>query len=229
MTRKLDLRVYLVSGEGDPDERAGHIVADAVAGGVTVVQLRAKSASTTVRAGLALKLLPLLAHSGVPLVINDDVAATRISGAAGVHVGPDDAHPAKVRAELGLEAIIGWSIHHIDQLADAEAIAACDYLAASPVWATPTKTDTTPPLGMDGVRTLREAMPAHLPLVGIGGITERNAADVIRAGADGVSVVSAIWWAPDPHAAARRLRQVIDDALAERHGAENNAIHQHRT
>jgi thiamine-phosphate pyrophosphorylase len=220
MKRTLDLRLYLVTGEGDQDEHAGRLIADAVAGGVTVVQVRAKSAGTAARAGLASRLLPQLERSGVPLIVNDDVEAARISGAGGVHVGPDDAHPADVRKVLGPEAIIGWSIHNIDQLADAEALAACDYLAASPVWMTPTKTDTTPPLGLAGVRALRASMPEHLPLVGIGGISEQNAAEVIRAGADGVCVVSAIWSAPDPRAAARRLRESVDAALAERTGVE---------
>lgn len=210
----LDVRLYLVTGEDTSNGRA--VVMAAVAGGVTLVQVRAKLGTTAERTGLAQRLALALAPLGVPLVINDDVAAARLVGAAGLHVGPDDMHPAKAREILGPSAVIGWSVHRLNQLADIAALDACDYLAASPVWATPTKTDTTMPLGLEGVRTLRAAMPAHLPLVGIGGVTVANAGEVIRAGADGVAVVSAIWSAPAPAAAAGRLRAVIDAALNER-------------
>jgi len=161
-------------------------------------------------------LAPVLARTSVPLLLNDDVEAAHLAEADGVHVGPNDCHPAEARSLLGPNALLGWSIHNLGQLADTEALAACDYLVASPVWVTPTKTDTTPPLGLEGVRALRAAMPDHLPLVGIGGITAANAGEVIRAGADGVAVVSAIWSAPDPAGAARRLRTVVDAALKER-------------
>lgn len=216
MRQTPDLRVYLVTGENVSDARAGEIVTAAVAGGVTIVQLRAKEADSATRAALARQLVSRLAPYGVPLIVNDDLDAARRSGAAGVHVGPDDVHPAEARQALGEDAIVGWSIHRLDQLSDTEALAACDYLAASPVWSTATKTNTAPPLGLEGVRALRDAMPAHLLLVGIGGISEENAGEVIRAGADGVSVVSAIWSAPDARAAARGLRAVVDAALAHR-------------
>lgn len=208
----LDLRLYLVTAADAPIEEAERIVRQAVAGGVTVVQLRDKRGGAMARAARAAR----IAAGGAPVIVNDDIEAARLANVAGVHVGPDDTHPVAARTLLGPAALIGWSIHSLDQLADAEALAACDYLAASPVWPTTTKTDTTPPLGLDGVRALRAAMPAHLPLVGIGGINATNAPDVIRAGADGVAVVSAIWAAPDVLLAARRLRESIDAALSAR-------------
>lgn len=207
-----DLRLYLVTDVDAPLDEAASIVGAAVAGGVTVVQLRDKQDDAATRAARASR----LAAFDAPVVINDDVEAARLANVAGVHVGPDDLHPARVRDLLGPEALIGWSIHSFDQLTDLDALRACDYLAASPVWPTATKPDTTPPFGLDGVRALRRAIPADLPLLGIGGITAANAGDVIRAGADGVAVVSAIWTAADPEQAARRLREVIDDALNER-------------
>lgn len=212
----LDLRVYLVTGGGPSDAATEAILSAAASGGATAVQLRDKQGGTTGRVSAARRLASVLGPLGVPLLLNDDVEAARVAGVAGVHVGPDDLHPAQARAILGPDKVIGWSIHHIDQLADREAIDACDYLAASPVWSTLTKRDTTTPLGLDGVRALRAAMPAQLVLVGIGGITAENAADLIRAGADGIAVVSAIWDAPDPADATHQLREIVDTVLAER-------------
>lgn len=212
----LDLRVYLVTGDGARSASSEAVVSAAVAGGVTMVQLRDKRGGTQARTSAARRLGSMLASSGVPLLVNDDVEAACAAGAAGVHLGPEDTHPARARERLGPDALIGWSIHDPTQLADTEAIDACDYLAASPVWPTSTKLDTTAPLGLDGVTALRAAMPKRLLLVGIGGIDAGNAADLIHAGADGIAVVSAIWSAPDPAAAAQLLRTVVDAALDAR-------------
>ncbi|HEV2128796.1 MAG TPA: thiamine phosphate synthase [Thermomicrobiales bacterium] len=220
MTRRepvsLDLRVYLVTGEATSATAVETIISAAASGGVTAVQLRDKDGSTTARTSAARQLASVLEPLAVPLLLNDDVEAARMAGVAGVHVGPDDLHPTQARAILGPDAVIGWSVHHIRQLSDTEAVDACDYLAAGPVWPTLTKRDTAPPLGLDGVRALRAAMPRRLPLIGIGGITAENAGDLIRAGADGIAVVSAIWSAPNPAHATQRLREIVDTALAER-------------
>lgn len=209
----LDFRIYLVTGESASSASAEAVISAAVAGGVTAVQLRDKLGDTRARVSTARRLASVLEASAVPLLVNDDVEAARLAGVAGIHVGPDDIHPARARERLGPDAVIGWSIHDMGQLTDTDAIDACDYLAASPVWATPTKPDTTEPFGLDGVTALRAAMPERLPLIGIGGINTDNAGDLIRAGADGIAVVSAIWAAPDPAAAAQRLRSVVDAAL----------------
>lgn len=209
----VDVRVYLVGGDTGGADLA-QVAAAAVAGGATIVQARDKSAD---RARLTAQTAALQARLGdrVPVIVNDD-AAVAADARAGLHIGPDDLHPAAARELLGPGAIIGWSIHDPAQLADTAALAACDYLAASPVWPTPSKTDTTAPLGLAGVRALRATMPADLPLVAIGGIDQTNAAAVIAAGADGVAVISAICAAPDPRAAAARLRAAVDRALADR-------------
>lgn len=108
--------------------------------------------------------------------------------------------------------IVGWSVHDLDQLDDRGALARCDYVAASPVWPTPTKIDHSPPWGLEGVRALRARLPTELPLIGIGGIHAGNARDVISAGADGVAVVSAICAAADPRAAADELTSIVNRA-----------------
>ena len=136
-------------------------------GGATLVQLRDKYVSDDELLAQAISLRDALLPHGVQLVVNDRVDVARQAG-AGVHVGIHDMPPAQARAILGPNAIVGWSIEDEAQLTDTAQIAACSYLAASPVWSTPTKPDAAPPLGPDGVASIR--MRTDLPLVGIGGI-----------------------------------------------------------
>jgi thiamine-phosphate pyrophosphorylase len=110
---------------------------------------------------------------------------------------------------LGDSMIIGISAESLQDAIEAEKGGA-DYLGVSPIYATPTKTDTAPPLGLEGLRQIRKAV--RLPLVGIGGLNRENAAEVIRNGADGVAVVSAIVAAENPQTAADALRQIIIEA-----------------
>ena len=206
--------VYLVTAE--PAGTATiDVIMDAVSGGVRIVQLRDKNATSRERIRL-LRLLQDQLGPDVILLVNDDVAAAEAVPGVGVHVGPDDQHPAEVRRRLGDDACVGWSIHSLAQLQDSAALAAADYVAASPVWPTPTKIDTTAPLGLDGVRGLRDGLPARIPLVGIGGINAANAASVVGAGADGVAVVSAICAASDPARAAADLVARVENATASR-------------
>lgn len=210
-----DVRLYVVT---DPDLVPAASLVEAclgaVSGGATLVQLRDKYVSDEELLAQAIGLRDALVPHGVQLVVNDRVDVARQAG-VGVHVGIHDMRPAQARAILGRSAIIGWSIEDEAQLADTEQIAACTYLAASPVWSTPTKPDAAPPLGPDGVASIR--MRTDLPLVGIGGITNPNrAAAVIAAGANGVAVVSAVFGSPQPEVAARELRYAVDATLAER-------------
>ncbi|QMW65165.1 thiamine phosphate synthase [Mumia sp. ZJ1417] len=214
-----DVRLYLVTGAVPGRADVVDVVADAVDGGVTTVQLRDKAATTDDRVRLAARIAERVG-ARASFVLNDDLSAARAVPGAGLHVGPDDLHPARVREVLGDDVVVGWSLHRVEQLDDEEALAACSYLAVSPVWPTPTKTDTTAPWGLDGVRRLRDLVPPDLPLVAIGGISASNAASVIDAGADGICVVSAICAAPAPRAAARTLRDIVDTALAARPEAQ---------
>lgn len=211
----LDPRLYLVT---DPDLIGARdlveVVLAAVQGGVTLVQLRDKrpEVGEMVQAGRAL--VAALAPTGVPLLVNDRVDVALAIGAQGAHLGQRDMPLADARRLMGPDAILGLSI---ERLSEAAAVPdAADYIAASPVFGTPTKTDTAPPLGLEGVAALRAASP--LPLVAIGGLSAANAAEVIGAGAQGLAVVSAILGDPrrdlaDTRAAAARLRQIIDEAL----------------
>lgn len=203
----LDLSLYLVT---DRDLAVGRplagIVRAAADAGVTCVQLRDKSGSTRTLVSQAQELISLLRPRGIPLIVNDRVDVALATGADGVHLGQDDLPLPAARALLGPSRVIGISVESVEQAIAAERTGA-DYLGVSPVFATPTKTDTAAPLGLDGLSAIRRA--TALPLVAIGGIGAHNAAAVIRAGADGVAVVSAIVAAADPgRAAADILAQV---------------------
>ena len=182
------------------------VVEAAVRGGVRVVQLREKSLPTRAFVERARALKALLAPLGVPLIVNDRLDVALACGADGVHVGQDDLSPEDLRRWLP-QALIGLSIERVEQLAEAERLSV-DYYGASPVFATATKADAAPALGLSGLRALRAR--STRPLVAIGGIDEHNAAAVMAAGADALAVVSALCAAPDPEAAARRLCAVME-------------------
>ncbi len=189
------------------------IVRAAVAGGVTCVQLREKDCGTREFLAEARKLLAILRPLGVPLIINDRVDVALAAGADGVHLGQQDLPLAEVRRLAPAGWIVGVSAESVEDAIHAVQGGA-DYIGASPVFATPTKADHAPPLGLDGLRRIRAAV--KLPLVAIGGIHAGNARDVVRAGADGLAVVSAIVAADRPRAAAADLRREIEAAKGEK-------------
>lgn len=199
-----DYSLYLVTDRGLSCGRSlVEVVSEAVAGGVTCVQLREKNCSTRqfVEEGLALQ--KILIPQNIPLIVNDRVDVAMAVGASGVHLGQDDMKIEDARRILGPGYIIGISVESIGDAKQATA-AGADYLGVSPVFATPTKTDTAPPLGLEGLKAIR--LEVDLPLVAIGGIKSDNCAAVIAAGADGLAVVSALVSAPSPRQAAIDFR-----------------------
>jgi thiamine-phosphate pyrophosphorylase len=154
---------------------------------------------------LALAVKDLLAPFDVPLIINDRLDVALACGAQGVHLGQSDMPAALARQLLPPEVFIGLSVENLADVARA-AGQPVDYLGISPVYATPTKTDTARPWGLAGVRQVRAL--TRLPLVAIGGIHQGNAAAVLQAGADGLAVVSAICAAADPQAAAQSFQAI---------------------
>ncbi|MBV8564527.1 MAG: thiamine phosphate synthase [Methylobacteriaceae bacterium] len=178
------------------------IVAAAVRGGVTMVQLREKTAATRAFIEEALALKALLAPLGVRLLINDRLDVALAIEADGVHVSQDDMPVALARRMLGPKAIIGLSITTIAQISNDD-VGLADYLGVGPIFAQVTKLDASPPIGLAGLAKIRGA--TNKPIMAIGGISAANAADVRRAGADGLAVVSAIMAAADPATAAAAL------------------------
>jgi len=201
------LRLYLVTDQQALRGRClTDVVKQAVQGGVTCVQLREKTANTRDFVALAMALQRLLKPLGVPLVINDRIDVALACGAQGVHLGQSDMPVALARQLLPPEVFIGLSVENLDDVRRA-ASQPVDHLGVSPVFATPTKTDTAPPWGLDGLSQVR-AM-TDLPLVAIGGIHLSNAAEMLAAGADGLAVVSALCSADDPRAAAQAFRALF--------------------
>jgi thiamine-phosphate pyrophosphorylase len=209
---QLDLRLMLVT---DPvlTRRRGLVetVLAAVAGGVTVVQLRDKTASDEELFATGVALKAALASTGIPLIVNDRPRVASAIGAQGVHLGQADDQPTAVRRLLGRDTIIGWSITALDQIAPLGG-QPVDYIGLGPNFPTASKAAATPAMGLEAVRYFRRG--SRHPIVAIGGVDAANAASVIAAGAAGVAVLSAICGAADPAAAARRLRTAIDQAFA---------------
>lgn len=172
----------------------------AVGGGATVVQLRLKHRSTRELVERGRPFRDLCRDAGATFVVNDDVAAAIELGADGVHLGRED-----TGAERALEAglLLGLSAASVDEAKEAEC-AGASYVGAGPIWATPSKPDADPPIGLDGLAEICEAVT--IPVVAIGGIDATNAADCIRAGAAGVAVIRAA-------SGAAALRAEIDAAL----------------
>jgi thiamine-phosphate pyrophosphorylase len=215
----VDLRLNAIV---DPERSGDHGLADlarlCAAGGATLVQLRDKHSETRAMVETARAIKQALAPSGVPFVVNDRIDVALAAKADGVHLGPDDMAVEDARALLGNNAIIGLSIKSVAE-AEAAPVGLIDYVGSGGVYVTLSKEQKNAPIGPAGlariVGALRRRAP-KLPLAGIAGIDAGNAAAVIAAGADGIAVISALSLAPDPAAAARTLREIVDAMLAKR-------------
>lgn len=186
--------------------------------GATIIQYRDKDASTRAMVDQAREIRAALAGTGVPFVVNDRLDVALASGAAGIHLGRDDIDADTARRLLGPDAIVGLTVKNA---ADAEAAIAApaDYACIGGVFETLSKRNPDAPVGFDGFSALRariaEAKPG-LPVGAIAGIDVARAGQVVRAGASGVAVISAIFRASDIAAATRALRDAVDAALEER-------------
>ncbi len=216
MSKPFDLRLYLVTDRRLAGERGVIATVEAaIAGGVTLVQVRSPEAfgRSFVEEVRALK--AILKPHGIPLIVNDRVDVTIASDADGVHVGQSDIDPTDVRAMLGPDRIIGLSVHSATEWqASQGSIRAVDYLGVGPAYATSTKQNAASAIGPEGIAKL--VGTSHLPVIAIGGIGPSNAAEVMASGVDGIAVVSAIMAASDPASAARGLRKTVDEALKNR-------------
>ena len=212
MRQSFDLSLYLVIG---PDDCAGRDMADvaeaAAQGGAGMVQLRDKASSTRIRIDDARRLAARLTPLGVPLLINDRVDVALAAGADGVHLGQSDMDPTDARRLLGDSAIIGVTVHSLDEALSVP-LEQVDYVSIGGVFATASKNNPNPPIDVTGLAEI--AVLFDLPVVAIAGISRDNAAAVIAAGVAGIAVISAVCAAPDPRAAAADLRAIVDGAKA---------------
>lgn len=205
--KTFDPSLYLVT---DRDLSLGRplefIVEEAIKGGVTMVQLRETRCSTLEFYQLALQLKALLKPQNIPLIINNRADIALAVDADGLHIGQSDLPWQIARQLLGPDKIIGLSVETLQQARAANELD-IDYIGISPVFATPTKTDTAPPFGLDGVKAVCTA--SRHPTVAIGGINSTNAAQIIANGANGIAVVSAISAVKDPRQAAQSLANIV--------------------
>jgi len=212
-----DLTLYLIVGsDAVGGSSLEDVVAAALRGGVTVVQLREKTLPDDAMVALARRLKALVARHGVPLIVNDRIAVAQAAGADGVHLGWDDEAAPAARARLGDAALVGLSAGTAEEAARVDC-ALADYVGIGSVYPTATKPDAGPAIGVAGLQAVHELLP--LPAVAIGGIGLGNAAEVMAGSTiEGIAVVSAICGASDPEAAARGLRAKIDKGRAARRG-----------
>lgn len=198
-------QLYLVTdGELCPREKLPQVVEEAILGGVTMVQLREKTASTREFYQTALRVREITARHGVPLLINDRLDIALAVEADGLHIGQEDLPARAARRILGPEKILGLSAGNLEEALAAKA-AGADYLGVGAVFPTATKKDAKP-ISREILGEIKAA--AGIPVVGIGGINAGNLNKLRGSNIDGVAVVSAIMAASDPRAAARELREL---------------------
>ncbi|WP_110111968.1 thiamine phosphate synthase [Bacillus sp. CGMCC 1.16541] len=200
------LRVYFIMGSNNCHQDPIEVVKQAISGGITLFQFREKGMDSLIgeeKILFAKELQKLCKQYHVPFIVNDDVELAIKLDADGVHIGQDDEQADVVRERIGTDKIVGVSTHTVEEVKKALADGA-DYVGIGPVFPTSTKEDAK---GVQGT-TLIEEIRKHdidVPIVGIGGITEYNAPEVMRAGADGVSVITAISHAANPFECTKRL------------------------
>jgi len=203
----IDLSLYLIA---DVEFTAGRdlvaLVRQAVRGGVTAVQLRAKGLETREFLQLALRMAPVLKTKSIPLIINDRVDIAMACGADGVHLGQEDMPPDRARRLLGKSKIVGVSVNTLKEAREAGRLGA-NYAGLGPIYSTSTKDTDLPVVGPEGVRRMRKKI--DIPIIAIGGINAGNAAAVMNAGAAGIAIVSAILGAAEIRKAAAEIKALI--------------------
>ncbi|KUF22745.1 thiamine phosphate synthase [Bacillus safensis] len=207
---KQQLSVYFIMGTANSTRQPLDVVNEAIQGGITMFQFREKGENALQaeeKKQLARQIQALCQEANVPFIVNDDVQLAIDLDADGVHVGQEDANAQDVRQRIG-NKILGVSTHNLDEVKQAMKDGA-DYVGMGPVYPTETKKDTRSVQGVSLITEVRRH-GLQIPIVGIGGITYDNAAPVIQAGADGVSIISAISQSADPKKAAEKLKSLVE-------------------
>ncbi|SFE79431.1 thiamine phosphate synthase [Alteribacillus iranensis] len=204
------LSLYFIMGSNNTSEDPLIVLEQAIMGGVTCFQYREKGSGALTgieKEKLGRELMSVCRKYQVPFIVNDDVDLAIKLKADGVHTGQDDQPLEEVKKMIPSSMITGVSAKTLDEAREAEKQGA-DYIGVGPMFATKTKEDAEAPVGPSTIQQLRR-QKITLPIVGIGGIEVGNAQQVIDAGADGISLISAISQAKDPEQAARLLRESI--------------------
>lgn len=178
----------------------------AIAGGADTIQFRQKNGSTREMIATARNLKQVCANSGVTFIVNDRLDVAIASKADGVHLGQDDFPIALARKLLGKSRLIGGSAAILEE-ARKRLEEGADYIGFGPVYQTSSKTDAGPVSGIDQLKKVIETIP--LPIIAIGGITIANTPEIMRAGAHGIAVISAVCCQENPEQATLALSQAI--------------------
>lgn len=211
--KKVDYSLYVVTDTGlVKNHSLEEIVRLAIKGGATIVQYRKKNAPFETMIEETTMLHRITKAAGVPLIINDNVQVALQVGAEGVHVGQNDMPAKTVRELIGPGKILGVSVKTLDEALKAVADGA-NYLGVGTIFGTRTKRDAGKPTGLEPLKEI--ARSVDIPTVGIGGIDADNARSVIACGVAGIAVISAIFGAEDPEAAARNLRIIVEETRRE--------------
>jgi thiamine-phosphate pyrophosphorylase len=211
--KKVDYSLYLVTDRALSLGRSNfEVIQAAVEGGVTLVQLREKEATTREFYQEGLKIRAYLKARDIHLIINDRVDMALALDAEGVHLGQEDMPIDVARKILGPKKIIGASVFTLKEAKIAETLGA-DYLGLSPILVTETKPELIKHIGIEGIPPLKKAV--QIPVVGIGSMRASNAYEAVKAGLDGVAVVSAICSREDPRAAAEAIKKEVLRAKRE--------------
>ena len=204
--KKLDLSLYLVTDRSDDVEKFLRTIEEGIKGGVSVVQIREKTADTLDFYNLALKVKKITSKYGVPLIINDRVDVALAIDADGVHVGQSDMPCDVTRKLVGQDKIVGVSAATIDEAKKAEKDGA-DYIGSGAIFPTATK-DDAPKITKNDLKEIVDSI--DIPVVAIGGITLENAHELVDTGISGLSVVSAIMSSDNPKKSSEKLLKIFN-------------------
>ncbi|MBF0597418.1 thiamine phosphate synthase [Faecalibacter rhinopitheci] len=200
--------LYLVISEKDCIHHHWLDIAEqAILGGVDIIQLREKDCTTKEYIAKATELKKITDHYSIPLIINDSLEVATTVNSWGIHVGRTDISPSEIINHPDSPKNIGWSLEVIEQLNENE-MQFVHHLGVSPIFSTPTKTNTISEWGYEGLQNLKPE--TSKPLITIGGINENNIAKIVQAGADSVAIVSAICGSSNPKRSAQILKQIIN-------------------
>ncbi|MDN3015366.1 thiamine phosphate synthase [Paenibacillus sp. BSR1-1] len=203
------LKVYFIMGSPNCLKDPAEVLKEAIAGGITLFQFREKGEGALTgedKNTLARELQSICREHHIPFIVNDDIELALAIDADGVHIGQEDESVKTVRKKIG-DKLLGVSVHSTEEAMTAIREGA-DYFGIGPVFPTKTKVDAKPSRGTELIETLRKN-GYQTPIVGIGGITAENARSVVEAGADGVSVITAISHEKSPLEAAKKLKGAV--------------------
>ena len=204
--KNLNLSLYLVTDNINDEKKFLKTIEEAILGGVSIVQIREKTAETLEFYKLALKVKRITSKYNIPLIINDRVDIALAIDADGVHIGQKDMPCDIARTLIGDDKIIGVSATTIEEAKKAEKDGA-DYIGSGAVFPTQTKNDAES-ITKNDLKKLAESV--NIPIVAIGGITIENAKELANTGIAGLSVVSAIMNADNPKSASQKLLNIFN-------------------